>query len=219
MTTIVDIISIILYELQPIRPKDAVKLTKWVKKNVSQLIVALKDLIIWLGAQLLSLKHVVRSISYRWIIIMVCWVLGLLLSIKIGFAAVFCMLSGMGLIFANLGTRAPGELSAYSVFNKNFQRLLGTLTAEQFDQEIRHRGNFENDDEDAENNQAQRHEGPDLTHRKVSGKKARRGYEKKLQRRQEQQQQQLQQQGEWMDEAGAGEFLDVVGGEDGEFDE
>eukprot|EP01039_Chlorochromonas_danica_P005416 gene5416-5957_t len=38
----------------------------------------------------------------------------------------------------NLGERKEGELSAYSVFNRNFERLPGTLDAEQFDAEIRH---------------------------------------------------------------------------------
>ena len=34
--------------------------------------------------------------------------------------------------------RNPSQLSAYSVFNKDFEQLQGTLTAEQFDREIRH---------------------------------------------------------------------------------
>ena len=34
--------------------------------------------------------------------------------------------------------RKPGTLSAYSVFNKNFETIDGTLTAEQFERELRH---------------------------------------------------------------------------------
>ena len=34
--------------------------------------------------------------------------------------------------------RNPSQLSAYSVFNKDFEQLQGTLTAEQFEREIRH---------------------------------------------------------------------------------
>lgn len=41
------------------------------------------------------------------------------------------------LIYINLGTRRPGEASAYSVFN-NFVRLPGQLTAEVLDDQIRH---------------------------------------------------------------------------------
>ncbi len=40
------------------------------------------------------------------------------------------------LIYVNLGTRRPGEASAYSIFN-NFVRLPGQLTAEALDDQIR----------------------------------------------------------------------------------
>jgi len=36
------------------------------------------------------------------------------------------------------GRRDPKTMSAYSVFNENCQTLQGTLTAEQFEKEIRH---------------------------------------------------------------------------------
>lgn len=41
-------------------------------------------------------------------------------------------------MFLNLGERRAGEMSAYSVFNEGFARLLGTMTAEQIDREMRH---------------------------------------------------------------------------------
>jgi hypothetical protein len=44
-----------------------------------------------------------------------------------GFGSVFISASILVLIFANLGKRKPWELSAYSVFNRNFERLPGTL--------------------------------------------------------------------------------------------
>lgn len=43
------------------------------------------------------------------------------------------------LIFTNLGERQENELSAYSVFNKGFTQLLGTLSPDQFENEIRNR--------------------------------------------------------------------------------
>jgi hypothetical protein len=46
---------------------------------------------------------------------------------------------GMGyLMYVNLGDRRAGELSAYSVFNPNYERLPGQLTGAQFEAEIRH---------------------------------------------------------------------------------
>ena len=40
-------------------------------------------------------------------------------------------------IFTNLGKRKAGELSAYNVFNPNFQRIAGDNLAEQFEAQIR----------------------------------------------------------------------------------
>ncbi|GAQ86681.1 ubiquitin family protein [Klebsormidium nitens] len=45
------------------------------------------------------------------------------------------------IILLNLGTRKPGEASAYSVFNDGFQELPGTLNAGQLDDQIR-RGQY-----------------------------------------------------------------------------
>ena len=42
------------------------------------------------------------------------------------------MLTIICLIFLNLGKRKPGELSAYSVFNPNQERILGTMTVNDF---------------------------------------------------------------------------------------
>jgi hypothetical protein len=202
-TVLLNTLTAVLYELQPIRLKDAIALSKWVHKNAVQVVSAFRDLFLWLWGQVLSLKLMVCSVERQTrkviaigSLTLLIWILGLLLFIRIGFAAVFCILSGIVLIFANLGDRKKGEMSAYSVFNNNFHRLLGTLTAEQFDREIRHNNTPDDDDgdqhDDAEfyfdanggRHHRQRGHNEDLAHRKVSGKKARRGYEKKLQRRQ-----------------------------------
>lgn len=98
-------------------------------------------------------------------------------------------------IFLNLNDnqRGEGELSAYSVFNKGFQSLLGTLTAEQIDGEIRHRRRPEVQavGGDNDNNEGDGGEKPEVVDRRHlrRGKKARRGYEDKLLRRQLQQEQ------------------------------
>ena len=64
--------------------------------------------------------------------------------IKLEFAAVFLATSGFALIYLNLGNEAnkrgreDGRMSAYSVFNPGCESIDGTLTAQQFEREIRH---------------------------------------------------------------------------------
>ncbi|XP_070578033.1 SAYSvFN domain-containing protein 1-like [Ptychodera flava] len=67
------------------------------------------------------------------------WVVLLVLFIKLEFAAVFLVLTLFYLVYASMRSdvvRKPGELSAYSVFNPNCERIDGTLTAEQFEREM-----------------------------------------------------------------------------------
>lgn len=56
-----------------------------------------------------------------------------------GLGTVYVLLSAFYFVYRsmNRGGRKAGDVSAYSVFNKNFKRLDGTLTADQFDKEIR----------------------------------------------------------------------------------
>ena len=67
------------------------------------------------------------------------WLLLWGVFIHLGFGAVFLVVSA--LIFIYFSTRKnpnqDGKLSAYSVFNPNFERLDGTLTGEQFEKELR----------------------------------------------------------------------------------
>ncbi len=59
----------------------------------------------------------------------------LCLSLELGLA--FVLTSGFAAIWLNLGRRKAGAPSAYSVFNPNCEAIEGTLTAEQFEREIR----------------------------------------------------------------------------------
>ena len=69
-----------------------------------------------------------------------------MLFIKIEFAAVYLATSGFALIYLNLGDdsdtrKKEGDqtrMSAYSVFNPGCESIDGTLTAQQFENEIRH---------------------------------------------------------------------------------
>lgn len=76
-----------------------------------------------------------------WVILTVklsVWICLQVVFIKIEFGAVFFLFSCIFLMLSNLGKRKKGEMSAYSVFNPNCESIDGTLTAQQFEREIRH---------------------------------------------------------------------------------
>lgn len=64
------------------------------------------------------------------------------LAIEFGFGAIYFILASLVVIYKNTRSspKKKDELSAYSVFNPDCQRLDGTLTAEQFENEIRYGG-------------------------------------------------------------------------------
>ena len=81
-----------------------------------------------------SIIAMLTSVSLRAYAILIVWTLLALIFRAIGFGLPWVIVSGIGAIFLNLGTRRPGDssLSAYSIFNPNMQAIPGTLTAEQF---------------------------------------------------------------------------------------
>uniref|UniRef100_A0A158Q806 SAYSvFN domain-containing protein n=1 Tax=Elaeophora elaphi TaxID=1147741 RepID=A0A158Q806_9BILA len=64
------------------------------------------------------------------------WFIALWYFTYIEFGLVFFVSSLFVLLFINLGRRKSGELSAYSVFNPQCERLPGTLTAEHFERDL-----------------------------------------------------------------------------------
>ena len=58
-----------------------------------------------------------------------------LCTVYLEIGAIYFICSAIAGMFLNLGDRVEGELSAYSVFNENWQRLVGTMTAEQLIQQ------------------------------------------------------------------------------------
>lgn len=61
--------------------------------------------------------------------------------IEVEFGLAYFVSSGLVFVVLSLRggrKRKPGELSAYSVFNKNFEAIEGTLSAEQFEKELRY---------------------------------------------------------------------------------
>jgi len=71
-------------------------------------------------------------LSTKNIIIFIIWYSLYRLFLKYNFGAVYFMITIIALIFLNLGQRKPGELSAYSVFNPNNERILGSLANNNF---------------------------------------------------------------------------------------
>ena len=69
---------------------------------------------------------------------------GYLLFLEHGFGIVYLTSSIIGVIFCNLGTREEGTLSAYSVFNPNFERLQGTFSSDDFERNVLHRNSSSN---------------------------------------------------------------------------
>merc|ERR1712080_6677 len=67
------------------------------------------------------------------------WLIGYLLFLDFGFGIVYLTGSIIGAIFCNLGTREKGTLSAYSVFNPNFERLDGTFSSDDFERNVLYR--------------------------------------------------------------------------------
>lgn len=65
-----------------------------------------------------------------------CW----MIAIELKFGIVFLLFSALFGIYFNTRTepKAKNEISAYSVFNENCKSIKGTLTAEQFEREIRY---------------------------------------------------------------------------------
>ncbi len=84
------------------------------------------------------------TITTNWWIIslkILLWTLMWGFFIEIEFGLAYVAISGLVFIVASLRggkKRAPGELSAYSVFNKNFEAIEGTLSADQFEKELRY---------------------------------------------------------------------------------
>ena len=68
------------------------------------------------------------------------WVCGLLFFAHHEFGSVYFLASIPVLVWCSMEEwkRGPGELSAYSVFNKNQERLDGQFTSEQWEKELRY---------------------------------------------------------------------------------
>ena len=191
METLKAIIIATLYELQPVRVSDILYWMKSIWVSFVQCIVVLKDFVIWSKKDMFSALRVYLTLSNLWYLTV--WSSGLYIMIYFEFGSLWIILSLFAIIIYNLDDRRDGDrsLSSYSIFNKGFRNILGALTAEQFDREIRHNNNA-NDLNGDVIRQPDADEDMMIDRRHLRrGKKARRGYEDKLIRRHQQQLQEL----------------------------
>lgn len=78
------------------------------------------------------------SIRLRTIIGFIVWLCLCPLAARVHVGPLFVLGSIVAVIFINLGTRKPGEQSAYSVFNEGIRALPGQLNADAIDDQMRH---------------------------------------------------------------------------------
>ena len=124
----------IIYELQPVRPIDIYDWTSHFLKETAVLVVfiltSFKDIMVYIYSYMIKVKWKTYAFITAYLAL-------LILAIKYDVLSTFVIISIFTLIFTNLQKRLDGELSAYSVFNEGFIRLLGTTTAEDIDNNIR----------------------------------------------------------------------------------
>lgn len=69
------------------------------------------------------------------------WLTLYLIFIRLEFGAIYFIISLLYIMWSTLGShRRRDQLSAYSVFNPNFEKIQGTFTAEDYDRQLRHGG-------------------------------------------------------------------------------
>lgn len=122
----------VLYELQPIRASDAVKLWIWTVSSTTNTIASASSLA-------RTVYRDARRVSVKTAGMFFLFLAGLAYSASQGTASTYVVVFILGLIFFyGFEQRKEGDQSAYSVFNKGFRALLGSATAEQLEAEIRH---------------------------------------------------------------------------------
>jgi hypothetical protein len=69
------------------------------------------------------------------------WLILFIIFIRLEFGVIYFIISLLYLMWKNLGSnRRRNQLSAYSVFNPNFEKLPGTFSAEDYDRQLRRGG-------------------------------------------------------------------------------
>lgn len=133
----IETLKAVLYEFLPFTYQDIRYGRKWISRNSMQLVALVYPI-------KYPTLHSLNIMPWYSALKLVLWITAWQLFVYIEFGSFFIVMTGICLIFLNLGEkRDPSELSAYSVFNRGQKRLPGTMTAEQFEHEIRHNYNHE----------------------------------------------------------------------------
>jgi len=120
----------ILYELLPLRMSDTKRLLRWAADNQYSVLRLCANVLV------LVIRFLARVKLRTWGKIAV-FSAGLWIFHHHGMGTLWLIMTGIALIFTNLEETRDGGMSAYSVFNKNFQAMFGQLTAEQLDRQLR----------------------------------------------------------------------------------
>lgn len=74
----------------------------------------------------------------RFVLYFILWATLYAIFIKLQFGIAYFLISSLVIMYINTrtGPRRKGEISAYSVFNKNCKSIDGTLKAEQLEREL-----------------------------------------------------------------------------------
>ncbi|CAD8125716.1 unnamed protein product [Paramecium sonneborni] len=76
------------------------------------------------------LKRYCQWSVLKYLVYSILWLIGGRISIVYSIQGLYVIVTGFVLIFSNLGTREKGSLSAYSIFNKGYKKLMGQMTEE-----------------------------------------------------------------------------------------
>lgn len=69
------------------------------------------------------------------------WLTLFVIFIRLEFGAIYFIISLLYFMWSSLDSRRRrNQLSAYSVFNPNFEKIQGTFSAEDYDRQLRHGG-------------------------------------------------------------------------------
>ena len=77
-----------------------------------------------------------RAVTWRTWAVFIPWAVAWKIALAYGWGFIFLAVSFFVYVWFNLDDSEQRGLSAYSIFNKGFQRLPGTFTVEQFEGEL-----------------------------------------------------------------------------------
>jgi len=134
LKVLLEYLEVILYEIQPIRISDAIATFY---KIVYETSVLVKEFSLFMMSSFIFILRSYRQTTIQSNIMFVCWISLLFIAGFYEMLQLYMMATITYMMFSTLGTRKPGEVSAYSVYNRGGRRLLGAYNHEQYENELR----------------------------------------------------------------------------------